>query len=231
MLINPFDKSSCSFSPSQVIGVLVVTLGIVLNSFATAKSMSNSSATVDSSYSDDFLEFSLGITILVIALIISCLLGQYQQHIYSKYGKHWEEGLFYMHFLGLPAFLFFYKDIVANVALYNASKPISLSLAFERWFPRTDLGDLLLKSYFLQNLEIPEQWLYIALNTVTQFICISGVSKLTSITTSVSVNLVLALRKFVSLVLSIIIFRNAFTWENWLGTILVFSGSILYSVF
>ena len=131
-----------------------------------------------------------------------------------------------MHFLGLPAFLFFYKDIVANVALYNASKPISLSLAFERWFPRTDLGDLLLKSYFLQNLEIPEQWLYIALNTVTQFICISGVSKLTSITTSVSVNLVLALRKFVSLVLSIIIFRNAFTWENWLGTILAVEGQI-----
>ena len=177
------------------------------------------------STTNDIAEFLIGIAILILALILSCFLGQYQQYIYSKYGKHWEEGLFYMHFLGLPVFLFLFQDIKTTIINYNESRPISLSLVLDYWLPYLET------SKYIENIMIPEMWLYLALNTITQFICISGVCKLTSMMSSVSVNLILAIRKFVSLFLSIVIFKNEFTRDNWLGTLLVIGGSLMYSFF
>jgi UDP-xylose/UDP-N-acetylglucosamine transporter B4 len=49
-------------------------------------------------------------------------------------------------------------------------------------------------------------------------------------TTSVTVNLVLSIRKFVSLFLSIYIFSNQFTTSNAVGVALVFVGTVMYAV-
>lgn len=40
-------------------------------------------------------EFLVGITLLVIAMILSAGLGLLQEVTYKKYGKEWREGLFY----------------------------------------------------------------------------------------------------------------------------------------
>lgn len=176
----------------------------------------------------DFFDFLMGLSLLCIALVISCLLGQFQQHIYSKFGKHWEEGLFYMHILGLPVFLFFYSDIQKSIIDYNQSTPISVGKTLMGIVGMKELESYLSLDV-LSDVHVPELWFYLVLNTCTQFVCISGVSKLTSMTSSVSVNLILAIRKFVSLILSVLIFQNPFTWQNWLGAILVFAGSMIYS--
>lgn len=46
---------------------------------------------------------------------------------------------------------------------------------------------------------------------------------------SLTVNLVVTLRKFISLLLSVIYFDNDFTAFHWLGTMLVFTGTLLFT--
>ena len=60
-------------------------------------------------------------------------------------------------------------------------------------------------------------------------VCISGVQKASSLASAVTLNLILSLRKFTSLVLSVILFKNHFTFMHWVGSILVFLGTVCYS--
>jgi UDP-xylose/UDP-N-acetylglucosamine transporter B4 len=46
---------------------------------------------------------------------------------------------------------------------------------------------------------------------------------------SLSVTLLVTLRKFLSLLVSIIYFGNVFTSQHWLGTALVFGGTLVFS--
>ena len=71
--------------------------------------------------------------------------------------------------------------------------------------------------------------IYLALNTLTQYICISAVFVLTTECASLTVTLVLTLRKFCSLLFSIWYFQNPFTPLHWVGTGLVFGGIVLFS--
>lgn len=59
--------------------------------------------------------------------------------------------------------------------------------------------------------------------------CISSVFVLTAECSSLTVNLVVTLRKFISLLLSVVYFDNAFTLFHWSGTVLVFGGTLLFS--
>ncbi len=60
--------------------------------------------------------------------------------------------------------------------------------------------------------------------------CIAGVQKLSSMTTSVTLNLVLGIRKFISLILSVLLFSNDFTAMHGLGTSIVAVGTVLYGM-
>ncbi|PSN38402.1 UDP-xylose and UDP-N-acetylglucosamine transporter [Blattella germanica] len=60
-------------------------------------------------------------------------------------------------------------------------------------------------------------------------LCINSVYVLTSECTSLTVTLVVTLRKFVSLLFSIMYFKNDFTIYHWIGTILVFGGTLIFT--
>ena len=62
-----------------------------------------------------------------------------------------------------------------------------------------------------------------------QYVCILSVFLLTAECTSLTVTLVLTLRKFLSLIFSVVYFSNPFTWALGLGAVLVFGGSTLFS--
>uniref|UniRef100_A0A8D0EG54 Solute carrier family 35 member B4 n=1 Tax=Strix occidentalis caurina TaxID=311401 RepID=A0A8D0EG54_STROC len=62
-----------------------------------------------------------------------------------------------------------------------------------------------------------------------RYVCIRGVFILTTECTSLTVTLVVTLRKFVSLIFSILYFRNPFTAWHWLGTAFVFVGTLMYT--
>lgn len=79
------------------------------------------------------------------------------------------------------------------------------------------------------DIAIPILVLYLILNVLTQFMCISSVYVLTTECSSLTVTLVLTLRKFLSLLFSILYFKNPFTIGHWLGTLLVFTGTLIFT--
>jgi UDP-xylose/UDP-N-acetylglucosamine transporter B4 len=78
-------------------------------------------------------------------------------------------------------------------------------------------------------ISLPIMWWYLIGNTLTQYVCISSVFVLTTECASLTVTLVLTLRKFVSLIISIIYFKNPFTLWHWMGTIMVFAGTFMFT--
>ncbi len=54
---------------------------------------------------------------------------------------------------------------------------------------------------------------------------------LTAHCSALTVTLVVTLRKFISLVLSIYLFDNPFTTLHWVGTALVFAGTLMFAEF
>ena len=130
------------------------------------------------------------------------------QVIYGKYGKHPKEALFYSHALPLPGFLLLSSDIAHHWSVAMASAPVTL--------PGTSLA-------------VPAQLLYLLANVATQYVCISSVFVLTTECASLTVTLVVTLRKFLSLIFSIVYFKNPFTVYHWVGTSLVFGGTLLFS--
>lgn len=150
----------------------------------------------------------VGIGLLTFALFMSARMGIYQEVIYGKYGKHPKEALFYTHALPLPGFLLLAPDILNHWSICLNSAPFVLPFI---------------------NLEVPSMLLYLLGNVITQYLCISSVFVLTTECASLTVTLVVTLRKFLSLLFSIWYFQNPFTLVHWFGTILVFGGTMLFS--
>lgn len=158
-------------------------------------------------------------------------MGIYQEVLYKRYGKHPREALFYtvilnktrtappvcvhynlqfhlQHLLPLPGFLLLYRNIIEHIEISSLSPEITVPI----------LGA-----------SMPSSWVYLIGNVLTQYICISQVYVLTTECSSLTVTLVVTLRKFVSLLFSIVYFRNPFTIYHWIGTLLVFTGTVIFT--
>jgi len=147
----------------------------------------------------------VGISLLTFALFMSARMGIYQEVVYSKHGKHPREALFYTHALPLPGFLLLAPDILNHWNIVLSSPPLPM-------LPM-----------------VPSMLLYLVGNIITQYLCISAVFVLTTECASLTVTLVVTLRKFLSLLFSIWYFSNPFTTLHWLGTALVFGGTLVFS--
>jgi hypothetical protein len=81
-------------------------------------------------------------------------------------------------------------------------------------------------------IDVPVLWLYLAGNVLAHYMCIRSVFVLASECSSLTVTLVLTLRKFLSLLASLLLFnqtKETFTACHWLGTALVFAGTLLFT--
>merc|ERR1740131_468045 len=190
--------------------VLMISLGIVTRTYmsAVAKQVTEE-PDEETKQEDEDNKFWLlvGISLLTFALFMSARMGIYQEVIYSKHGKHPKEALFYTHALPLPGFLLLAPDIVNHFNIALSSSPVNI----------------------LGLISVPVMLLYLLGNVVTQYVCISSVFVLTTECASLTVTLVVTLRKFLSLLFSIMYFNNPFTPYHWLGTGLVFGGTLLFS--
>lgn len=81
----------------------------------------------------------------------------------------------------------------------------------------------------LQSMQMRKLWAFLLMNMLTQYVCIAGVNRMTSVATSLTLNLVLNLRKFSSLMFSIIYFKNDFGFGAKMGSLLVFAGTLIYT--
>jgi solute carrier family 35 (UDP-xylose/UDP-N-acetylglucosamine transporter), member B4 len=161
------------------------------------------------------LRWFFGVGILCTVLVLQTLLGNYQSWVGSTFGKAAEEGMFFMHTFSLPAFLLTATDLRSHAAKWSMSP--SFNSVFSKFFTIPIIGNL------------PIMWTYILVNVLSQYMCIMGVYYLCSFADPLTVNVVLTLRKFVSLMISIFVFNNTFTIFHWIGAILVLGGAILYN--
>nr|XP_027222610.1 UDP-xylose and UDP-N-acetylglucosamine transporter-like [Penaeus vannamei]XP_027222611.1 UDP-xylose and UDP-N-acetylglucosamine transporter-like [Penaeus vannamei] len=201
------------YTLSKYVSVAMITMGTAICTFASAENLKDKDEEEMAEGISSFMTWLLGIGLLTFALFLSARMGIFQECLYSQYGKHPREALYYIHMLSLPGFLLTSGSIIEHAIKYSSSEPL---------FALQDIP--VLES-------IPKLWIFLVGNMLTQYVCISSVFTLTSECTSLTVTLVLTLRKFLSLIFSIIYFMNPFTLYHWIGALLVFSGTLLFTDF
>jgi len=203
------------YAKVKYLSVIIISMGIAACTIVSGRSVSsNKNQAIDNEVGDsdtteamDFMWWMVGIAMLTFALFTSARMGIYQEVIYAKYGKHSEEALFYCHCLPLPFFLVISNNVYDHAIVALNSEPL----------------------FSIGSITVPSMIFYLVCNTATQFICISAVYRLTSECASLTVTLVVTLRKFLSLLFSIWFFDNPFTFVHWIGTAMVFAGTLLFS--
>lgn len=255
------------YTRAQVVSVVLVTIGVASATLSTK--MGRGKGGGDGDYhtsaggggggSISGSSYAIGIALLTIALLLSAAMGLAQEDAYAAYGRHWEEGLFYLHFLGMPMFAFFGRDLLSQFQIANASPPVEISAASLLrsssqpassgqdffYIPATPITPQPYPSYVYKYLEkaitfadavipaftIPSFWVPLGLNILTQLVCVSGVHRLTSRVSSLTVTLILVIRKAVSLGISVLLIQgNKGNVWLWGGAAAVLLGTLMYSV-
>ncbi|KAF5357632.1 hypothetical protein D9758_007520 [Tetrapyrgos nigripes] len=256
-----------TYSPSQIVSVLVVTLGVILTTLSASSPEPSANA---SSIDTSTRTYVTGITILTLALVFAGFLGLVQDYTYSTYTTYakssksveksssdplppaWQESMFYLHFLALPMFFSVRDDLTAQlkavstgpIAAYSIPIPSATQNLFEPgWSLSTNTSSptysLSLTSHIL-HITFPSAILPLILNTLTQLLCSAGVNRLTSRVTSLTVTLILVVRKAVSLIISATLGKRLGLGGNagrridmgmmWTGAALVLVGTVGYSM-
>eukprot|EP00118_Oscarella_pearsei_P011944 m.84117 g.84117 ORF g.84117 m.84117 type:complete len:360 (+) comp36385_c0_seq4:53-1132(+) len=193
------------YSASKYLSVTIVSIGIFLCTYMSALGMKKSRTEFEDNETS-ILFLSIGVTLLILSLIMSAGLGIFQETLYSKYGKVPREVMFYSHALALPGFVLIASDISEHANIFSQSEPLQFG-----------------------PLSLPKMWFYIAGNVLTQYVCVRSVFFLTSECQSLTVTLVVTLRKFLSLIISIWYFQNPFTVYHWIGAAMVFTGTFIFT--
>ncbi|XP_047032743.1 UDP-xylose and UDP-N-acetylglucosamine transporter-like [Helicoverpa zea] len=170
---------------NNAIGSILISAGVALAMYGGAPTDEENKGT--------FLYWCIGVTILLATLITGAFTGLQQERLYSKYGKHPNEMLFYTHAIPMPLFF------GISSQLMNESTDLPL-----------------------------DGWLLIGLNILSQFYCTHSVHDLATKETSVTVTFILTLRKFASLLISTIVFKNNLNIFHVIGTLLVAVGTCVY---
>lgn len=198
-----------TYSFQTVLAVAVTTCGVVTTTFASAPIPS-------STHQDDsgYLWWLCGVAVMSLTLLISAGMGAYQDLLYQSLNLArtevpWQETLFYTHVLSIPVFGLVSQDILHHAVHIPSCCDDSI------WVPL--LG------------EQPRGVVLLVLNVCSQYVCIRGVYWLIGLTSSLTCNFVLSLRKFLSAVVSIYAFGHEFRLLHGIGAALVVLGTVMYT--
>lgn len=161
----------------------------------------------DSSVVYQLLIFMFTLFLLSLTLIGLAVLGHLQGKAYKQYKPEPEENMYYLHLLPLPMFITLLPDLKAHYLLWNASQPYDL-------FGLTT---------------IPWLWFLCIFNAITQVICLLGVHNTTSLMGTLVCTFATTVRKFISLIFSVLYFQSPFTPAHYLGSACVFFGTYLFA--
>lgn len=229
----------------QVISVAILSAGVIAAAIAdaSAKGKSLDLGLAASEASSLFMTLA-GFMVLGLAMALAAFQGVYADWLYQKYGRdNWREGLFYSHALSipflLPSYPQLYPQLKSLLASPSVSSVINASSATAPAFQTSSqlLAPALPLLHFLANhpltqpifSAVPIKISYILLNGLTQYLCIRGVYLLSAKTSSLTVVIVLNIRKLVSLILSVYLFGNVLTFGVLAGATLVFLGGGIYA--
>ncbi|KAF2836210.1 UAA transporter [Patellaria atrata CBS 101060] len=209
------------YTPIQVFSVALLTVGVLISAWADAQSKGKSMSTDKDVETRTFTSTSLetGLVVLLIAQLLSAWMGAYVEDIYREHGKHWDENLFYSHFLSLPMFLPLQDTLRDQYKGLAGSRSLIISPGVSSYLPEA-----------LQKIlsSTPRGVFMLMLNATTQLLCISGVNLLSANSSAVTVTIVLNIRKLVSFMFSIWLFGNKMSGQMLLGAVIVFGAGALY---
>lgn len=161
----------------------------------------------------------MGLAILLFAQVLSSFMGVYVQDMYAEHGNHWDENLFYSHFISLPLFLPIAGTLREQFTRLQYSHPMVFPTSLIVATPAV------LQKFLTA---VPRSVFMLGVNSITQLLCITGVNFLGAKSSAVTVTIVLNVRKLVSFMLSIWLFGNPMTDKMLLGAGLVFGAGALY---
>ena len=242
--------------------MVFVTGGVVVTTFSASKPKPGEAGQPDTTSANSHMKaYATGIGILSLALLLSGFLGMIQDKTYATYTRNialkagegrredcmrppaWQESMFYIHLLSMPMFYFLRDDLASQFAALRASpttrlvipSPPRIIATFARDKSSTPNSAHALLHEYTTPFWLPSGYIPLVLNTLTQVICVSGVHRLTSRVSSLTVTLVLVVRKAVSLLISVLLFGSKGTEPEervmmWLGAAMVFMGTVFYSM-
>ncbi|KAK2867817.1 hypothetical protein FQN49_003445 [Arthroderma sp. PD_2] len=239
--------NSKTYTPMQVVSVAILSVGVVAAAFADASAKGKPldlGLTPGEGSSSPVMTLA-GFTILGLAMVLAAFQGVYADRLYQKYGRNnWREGLFYSHALSIPFLLPSYPQLLPQFKSLLASPSVTSFIqatsaaAFDSPGNTSQLlTPVLPLIHFLANHPsihpilsmIPIKLAYLLLNALTQYLCIRGVYLLSAKTSSLTVVIVLNIRKLVSLILSVYLFGNVLAVGVLAGAAMVFLGGGIYA--
>eukprot|EP00930_Biecheleria_cincta_P049478 TRINITY_DN34678_c0_g1_i1.p1 TRINITY_DN34678_c0_g1~~TRINITY_DN34678_c0_g1_i1.p1 ORF type:complete len:399 (-),score=51.67 TRINITY_DN34678_c0_g1_i1:41-1237(-) len=212
----------------QLLCVVVVSVGIFLASLGEAmtlkKGVSSGSCTSCSQPSppnsdaqlageteqeDELAIWLVGIGILAFVQLVQGLLGHIQSRFYKIYSNLAskddliDEFMFTSQIVALSPFLFMRNDIGAAA---EGALNSDLVLGF-----------------------CPSRIAWIILGSIAQSVCLRGVFKTSAVVSPLTLTIVLSVRKFLTVIFSVLWFDNP--WSHWhsIATLLIFGGVFAYS--
>lgn len=191
----------------QVAGVLCITLGVIVTTFASKPAQKST----ESSQTMSTFTFLLASASMILGVVSMSFLNIAQERAFKQHGKHFQETMFYQHVLGLPFFLLGSADLFSHVRTWSAT-----------W------GNLPLPTPF--NVSVPTMWLMLLLNISMAQIMKVSCLKLTVLAGSLTNVLVVTIFRFVSLLVSAVVLNSPPfpPMSLWLGSFLVLGGTVLY---
>ncbi|XP_026957685.1 nucleotide sugar transporter SLC35B4 isoform X3 [Sagmatias obliquidens] len=198
------------YSVFKYTSIALVSVGIFICTFMSAKQVTSQSSSSENDGFQAFAWWFLGIGALTFALLMSARMGIFQETLYKQFGKHSKEALFYNHALPLPGFIFLASDIYDHAVLFNNSELYQVPVV---------------------GVIVPIMWFYLLMNVITQYVCIRGVFILTTECASLTVTLVVTLRKFVRALEAVRLTSPSFCTQTEASPSALGSGCVLISRF
>ncbi|CAK8994136.1 unnamed protein product [Durusdinium trenchii] len=209
------------FSVEQLACVVAVTLGIFLASMGEMKTLQSpscdgtgcgttASAEIGSTSEVDIGTWLIGLGMLAFVQLLQGFLGNVQSNYYRIYkdlapkNELCDEFLFTSHIVALAPLFFLKEDIMAAAESAWFSEPLPL-------------------------VPVPSRLAWLFINNVSQTICLKGVFRTSACVSPLALTIILSVRKFLSVVVSIVIFSNPWTILHSIATVLIFGGAFAYS--
>eukprot|EP00397_Hematodinium_sp_SG-2012_P054686 GEMP01066136.1.p1 GENE.GEMP01066136.1~~GEMP01066136.1.p1 ORF type:complete len:337 (+),score=58.15 GEMP01066136.1:78-1088(+) len=210
-----------SYTLRQLMAAVAITLGVICGTLGDAGVICGPTGCGGSGVtwanwstvmaeSEDLAVWYVGIAILVAVMCLQSLLGHLQRIFYIEAGTEHQ------------------KEVAEEFMLVSAV--FAFIPCLFTWSHIVEKWNLLFTSPPIHSLiPIPFALGMVLLNNVTQAICIRGVFYLASSHSPLTVNITLSVRKFLTVITSVVYFNNPWTHMHSLAMVLVFGGAFLYS--
>lgn len=190
------------YGNEQIIGSTLIAIGTML---FTIDVSGNNGGDTGSSRNNNII----GYGILIFSTLINSLTSLYKEHIYQDNSTatkklEWKEVLYYNYLYGMLVYI----PLIPRI--------------FQEY-------EILIRILEDRNIPYLEAFGMFSINWITQLICILGVNLLCFKVSALSLTIILLIRRFLSLILSIIIFNNPINFVGIIGSLLVFFGALIYA--